>query len=130
MDEETLQQERAAMWQRLTRQGKLIIERLRQGRASNQELCAIALKFTGRISDLRRDGWLIDLVEHNQATGEAWYVLSQPWPELKTYSVDVSIEIPGQAVQQATLQIAAASTRYARTRAIRAITVTVTGDPR
>lgn len=44
---------------RLTGQNKRILERLREGPATNVELCEIALKYTSRISDLRKAGYRI-----------------------------------------------------------------------
>jgi hypothetical protein len=37
-----------------------ILWRLMSGPATNAELAAISLKYTGRISDLRADGWRIE----------------------------------------------------------------------
>jgi len=54
------------------------LARLQQGRASNRELAAIALKYTGRISDLRKPsagGHKIVVVERNRETGLTWYEL-------------------------------------------------------
>jgi hypothetical protein len=44
---------------RLTGQNLKIIERLRQGPATNRELSLISLKYTGRVSDCRRAGYKI-----------------------------------------------------------------------
>lgn len=41
---------------RLAGQAKEIFNRLRQGPATNADLAAISLKYTSRISDLRREG--------------------------------------------------------------------------
>jgi hypothetical protein len=60
---------------RLSRQCKLILERLQEGRASNSELAQRALKYTGRISDLRAAGYVIEVVERNRDTGLTWYEL-------------------------------------------------------
>ena len=45
---------------RLSRQCALILERLRQGPATNAELAGTSLKYTSRVSDLRRAGYAID----------------------------------------------------------------------
>lgn len=50
-----------------------ILTRLEQGPVSNRELAAISLKYTGRISDLRMNGYVIECFDHNRETGEAWY---------------------------------------------------------
>lgn len=44
---------------RLSAQAQAILDRLEQGTATNVELAAIALKYTGRISDLRAAGYEI-----------------------------------------------------------------------
>jgi hypothetical protein len=44
---------------RLSRQCLAILKRLREGPATSAELAGIALKYTGRISDLRRNGFAI-----------------------------------------------------------------------
>jgi hypothetical protein len=59
---------------RLSRQCRLILERLRQGRASNVELAGIALKYTGRISDLRQHGYNVVCVV-DEGNGVNWYEL-------------------------------------------------------
>lgn len=60
---------------RLTRQCRLILERLRQGTATNDELSQIARKYTGRVSDLRKSGWDIRCIRQNHKTGVSWYAL-------------------------------------------------------
>lgn len=42
---------------RLSRQCRMILERLQLGPATNRELAELALKYTGRISDLRASGY-------------------------------------------------------------------------
>ena len=61
---------------RLSRQCRLILERLRMGPASNKELAGIALKYTGRISDLRKSGYDIRLVSQDKKSGLAIYELN------------------------------------------------------
>lgn len=61
--------------QRLGRQCSRILERLRQGRASNDELSRISRKYTSRISDLRKAGYKIQCVNHDRRTGLAFYEL-------------------------------------------------------
>ena len=62
---------------RLTRQCRLILERLRQGPASNRELSRLALKYTGRLSDLRRAGYVVTIVRQDHVTGEVIYELRE-----------------------------------------------------
>jgi hypothetical protein len=59
---------------RLSKQCEQILERLRCGPAPSSELAAIAQKYTGRISDLRKRGYRID-ARHDG--GEWWYVLKE-----------------------------------------------------
>lgn len=44
---------------RLTGQNAAILDRLRQGPATNVELAAISLKYTSRLSDLRAAGYAV-----------------------------------------------------------------------
>jgi 23S rRNA C2498 (ribose-2'-O)-methylase RlmM len=60
---------------RLSRQCALILERLRIGTVTNHELAAIALKYTGRISDLRAAGYRIDVIERDRVSGLVRYSL-------------------------------------------------------
>lgn len=60
---------------RLRGQCLAILERLRQGPATNRELAAISLKYTGRISDLRRAGYAIPAPEEDRVSGHAVYRL-------------------------------------------------------
>lgn len=60
---------------RLNAQCQAILERLRKGRASNQELSSMALNYTARISELRNAGYLIPCVDRNRETGLSWYEL-------------------------------------------------------
>lgn len=61
---------------RLSRQCREILERLRQGPATNSELASIALKYTGRCSDLRAAGCIIDIASRDHQTGLVTYVLT------------------------------------------------------
>jgi hypothetical protein len=65
----------AAAVKRLTPQCRAIIDRLRRGRATNAELCAIGLKYNARISELRQAGYDLRCVEHDHETGVARYAL-------------------------------------------------------
>ena len=65
---------------RLSRHASLILERLQRGPASNRELAAISLKYTGRISDLRANGYAVECFNHDYKTGEAWYRLAEGAP--------------------------------------------------
>jgi len=50
---------------RLSDQCWKIIERLRQGPATNRDLAEISLKYTGRVSDCRAAGFTINVVKRN-----------------------------------------------------------------
>jgi len=58
---------------RLSAQNTAILNRLRQGPATNAELAGIALKYTGRISDLRANGFEIRCV---RSAGTSTYTLA------------------------------------------------------
>ncbi len=60
---------------RLGGQCAKILERLRRGRVSNDELSRISRKYTSRISDLRQAGHDVRCVSHDRATGLAFYEL-------------------------------------------------------
>ncbi len=60
---------------RLSRQCRQILERLQRGPATNKELSAIALKYTGRISDLRASGYNIEVSKRDHKTGVTVYKL-------------------------------------------------------
>ena len=62
---------------RLSNQCWEILAALRHGRQSNRALAEIALKYTGRISDLRRAGYVIECVERDHGTGLTWYELQR-----------------------------------------------------
>lgn len=68
---------------RLSRQCQAILERLRRGRASNRELATLALKYTGRCSDLRAAGYDVRVVEENKASGLHVYALFVNGEEVK-----------------------------------------------
>lgn len=44
---------------RLSRQCQLILDRLKEGPVTNTELVSFAMKYTGRLSDLRKAGYHI-----------------------------------------------------------------------
>lgn len=56
-------------------QADQILSLLRTRRASNVELAAISLKYTSRISDLRKRGYVIVNEDHDRATGLSFYRL-------------------------------------------------------
>lgn len=60
---------------RLNSQCVQILDRLRKGPATNKELAAISLKYTGRISDLRKSGYMVECYQRDAATGLSWYRL-------------------------------------------------------
>jgi hypothetical protein len=68
---------------RLSRQCLAILGRLRQGRATNQELALIAIKYTSRVSDARKAGYDIRCVGLDHQTGVAWYALFVNGVEVK-----------------------------------------------
>jgi len=67
---------REAAKPRLSRQSREVLQRLREGPASNRELATIALRFGGRLWDLRKAGCNIATESHNHETGEVWYRLA------------------------------------------------------
>lgn len=60
---------------RLSDQCSLILGRLQHGRASNKELSGISLKYTSRISDLRKAMHDVRVVFRDRATGLTQYAL-------------------------------------------------------
>ena len=62
---------------RLQSQCDKILERLREGDATNAELAAISLKYTGRISDLRNAGHTIEIISRDRASGLTIYRLTK-----------------------------------------------------
>lgn len=60
---------------RLDAQVTKIVERLKQGPALNTELAAIALKYTSRISDARKLGFLISCTRVSGVGGQTMYTL-------------------------------------------------------
>jgi hypothetical protein len=67
---------------RISRQCRLIVDRLRRGRATNAELAVIALKYSGRISEIRQAGYDVRCVSHDHATGVAVYALFEDGAEI------------------------------------------------
>lgn len=59
---------------RLSGQNKRILERLQAGPATARELAALSLKYTSRVSDLRKRGYVIRCDE-DQTSGQSWYRL-------------------------------------------------------
>jgi hypothetical protein len=62
---------------RFVTQCNRILARLREGPTSNSELAGIALKYTGRISELRKCGHTIVVVSRDRKTGLTWYALRE-----------------------------------------------------
>lgn len=60
---------------RLNSQSAAILERLHVGPVTNWELSQIAMKYTSRISDLRKRGHRIRVQEHDRSTGRVVYAL-------------------------------------------------------
>lgn len=71
MDSHVTQPER----KRLSAQNQAVLDRLTHGPATNCELAAISLKYTGRISDLRAAGYAIGIVESDRKSGRVVYAL-------------------------------------------------------
>jgi hypothetical protein len=62
---------------RLSGQCMDMLRLLRRGRVTNTALSKISLKYTGRISDLRKAGYDIRCVERDRASGLSWYELHE-----------------------------------------------------
>ena len=60
---------------RLTGQNAEILARLRCGPATNRELARISLKYTSRISDLRKAGYDVRVISRDRRTGHTLYEL-------------------------------------------------------
>ena len=60
---------------RLSKQCREILERLKQGPATNRDLAGLSLKYTSRVSDLRAAGFKIEVVERNHQSGLNVYEL-------------------------------------------------------
>ena len=65
---------------RLSAQCQQILERLQRGPVSNHALANISLKYTGRISDLRKAGYTIECYDQDRASGSSWYRLVPAQP--------------------------------------------------
>lgn len=64
---------------RLTRQAGLVLDRLREGPATNMELIPISTRFSARIFELRKAGCVIDTDCLDRAAGLSLYTLkSEP----------------------------------------------------
>lgn len=61
--------------QRLANQCDRILARLRQGQVSNHDLAKIALKYSSRISELRKQGYVIRVCWRDYKSGIALYEL-------------------------------------------------------
>jgi len=75
------QRDCAAALARYEGQVRRMWDRLLEGRVSNAELARIALKYTARISDLRKlinpRGYDVVMIDQDHETGECWYVLTK-----------------------------------------------------
>ena len=60
---------------RLSGQNLTILEALRRGPMRNTDLALIALKYTSRLSDIRKAGYEVRIKERNTATGVVVYEL-------------------------------------------------------
>lgn len=60
---------------RLSGQNQAILDILQRRRATNKELGAISLKYTARISDIRKAGYDIRVVSHDRKSGLVVYEL-------------------------------------------------------
>jgi hypothetical protein len=62
---------------RLSSQSQRILELLRTGDRSNDELAAIARKYTSRISDIRKAGYEITIISRDHESGLVVYRLTK-----------------------------------------------------
>lgn len=62
--------------ERLSAQCQRILARLERGPVANTELATLALKYTGRISDLRAAGHDVEAYNRDRRTGVCWYRLT------------------------------------------------------
>ena len=62
---------------RLSAQCRAILARLQRGPATNHELAGLALKYTGRLSDLRAAGYTVTVQSRDYATGRVVYQLTR-----------------------------------------------------
>jgi hypothetical protein len=60
---------------RLSRQCAAILARLEQGPATNRDLAGLSLKYTSRISDLRKAGYQVAVTDHDRGSGRTVYAL-------------------------------------------------------
>ena len=60
---------------RLTRQCLAVLERLRQGPATTMELIPISTRFSARLHELRKQGWIIETDRIDKASGVSLYTL-------------------------------------------------------
>lgn len=58
---------------RLSQQAQRILDRLQRGPATNKELAGMSLKYTSRLSDIRKAGYTIVCFGLNHKKGTAWY---------------------------------------------------------
>lgn len=67
------------MFSRTNAQLDQIVDLLRKRRATNRELSEISLKYTGRVSDLRKRGFVIQNEDLDKRTGLSFYrLISEP----------------------------------------------------
>lgn len=60
---------------RLESQARKIVDALIRGPKTNRDLASISLKYTGRISDLRKSGFDIRVTRRDRASGTTTYEL-------------------------------------------------------
>jgi hypothetical protein len=60
---------------RLSRQCAEILTLLKTGPATNHMFSGCSLKYTSRVTDLRRAGYDIRVIDRNHRTGVVWYAL-------------------------------------------------------
>ena len=51
---------------------------MKEGPATNRELAAISLKYTSRMSDIRKGGYDVRVKERDAASGHTLYELARP----------------------------------------------------
>lgn len=68
--------------ERLSRHAQAIVDRLRRGTATNDELMMVSRSrnLSARISEVRKAGFQVDCIKLERATGLAWYELKAEPP--------------------------------------------------
>lgn len=62
---------------RLNKQAQAMLARLQSGRVTNIELATIGLRYSARIDEMRKAGYVVEVVERSAKTGVTVYELQQ-----------------------------------------------------